>query len=122
MNVGDIVYDKDLMVFGQIVSWVREKDGFVYTVKGLFDLGGRDDNETFVSSNLIPYKEKVEEELKRHEEVIDKLKSLEKLEKRTKEEKLYKLVNDFLDGKVTADGDYDYEDWCQSVAYALRNR
>lgn len=121
MNVGDIVYDKDLMVFGQIVSWVREKDGFVYTVKSLFDLGGRDDNETFVSSNLIPYKEKVEEELKRHEEVIDKLKSLEKLEKRIKEEKLYKLVNDFLDGKVTADGDYDYEDWCQSVAYALRN-
>lgn len=125
MNVGDIVYDKDMEMFGKIESWKHSKeDGLIYTVKSLADKDGYSVNgESFssTSATLIPYDVVMNEQIKNHECAIKNLRKLEKLDTKTKTDKLKKLMNDFLNGKVTQESNYDYEDWCNAVKYALKN-
>lgn len=125
MNVGDIVYDKDMKLFGKILSWKSTKeDGRVYEVKAFADKDGysiKCDNFITPSASIIPYDVVVKEQIKNHERAVKNLKKLEQLDTKTKTDKLKKLMNDFLNGKVTQESNYDYEDWCNAVKYALKN-
>lgn len=121
MNRGDYIYDKELELFGKIITICPDNSGYVCQI--IADkFGHKTKADTFVTGDavILPLDKAIDVLQKEHIKAITSLENLKSLPKTEIIKKVQKLCNDMLNGKVRDDKDYDFDEWCNPMRMYLK--